>query len=166
MINLEHSFCSIDDRGIILLTIIRPAGCHRSDNSALHFVNTDGIVIYSNQVSITVFLIQSRNFCSCFLYCIIKQVLDQVCLMYSKICHCSHCSSLLIKEPVLRTSIYTPCFRTAMSECCFESKNASDISTLDEFFCFCMSFCKSLILTDHKFFAHLLCCIHHHLAVF
>ena len=166
MINLEHSLCSIDNRGIIFLTIISPAGGHRSDDSALHSVNADCIVIYTDQISITVFLIQCRHFRSCFFYCIIKQVLDKVCLMYTKVCHSSHSSSLFIEEPVLWSGIYAPGFRTAMSECCFESKNLTDIPMLDEFSCFCMSFGKSLILSDHEFLTHLLCCIHHHLTVF
>ena len=149
-VNLHHSFCSVENRGVVFRSIAGPACSHGSDASVFHLIDTDGIVIHSDETARGISFIQRTQITNYLRHSGTRQILDQIGFMDSKVCHGPHDRFLLIEKPDIPSRVNAPGLRTAMGKICLVCDNVSNQSAFYQFSGLSMGFCKPLVVAYHQ----------------
>ena len=162
---MKNTLCPVDNCVIVLSrAIIGPAGGHGPDCPAAHPVDGDRIVIHTDRIAIRILLVQRRNYGLHFFYVVIQDILDQIGLMNSQICHSAHGGLLPVEEPGIILHD-TPVLRTFMAEGGPECEDSSDRAFPDQLSCFLVPMSQTLVLPDHECTVILIRCLHHGLTL-
>ena len=158
---LHDAAVAINDRAVVLLTVVSPAEVHYSGHSVVHIELADDIVLKLYRSSVRILLVQRHHRGEHRLYLVTGEETDEVYLVRAEVAHDAKLRAGLVEEPGRVVVLYAPVLRTGVLEVALEEEGSADRAVLEQLLCLAVRCHHALIVTEHERLAGACRRVHH-----